>query len=85
MEVPLLQTSAGPRELTPISLQTGRNLAMNHPAFATHDSMLRDYLRILIKRKWIVLGSMGIIFGASLIASSAQYANLRCRRKHCHQ
>jgi polysaccharide biosynthesis transport protein len=69
MEVPLLQTSAGPRELTPISLQTGRNLAMNHPAFANHDSMLRDYLRVLIKRKWIVLGSMGIIFGASLIAT----------------
>ena len=42
---------------------------MNHPAFAPHDSILRDYLRVLIKRKWIVLGSMGIIFGASLIAT----------------
>src|SRR6185437_15806124 len=69
MEVPLLQTSAGPRELIPISMQTGRNVMMNHPAFASHDSILRDYLRVLIKRKWIVLGSMGIIFGASLIAT----------------
>lgn len=42
---------------------------INHPAFAPHDSILRDYLRVLIKRKWIVLGSMGIIFGASLIAT----------------
>lgn len=42
---------------------------MNHPAFSNHDSILRDYLRILIKRKWIVLGSLGIIFGASLIAT----------------
>src|SRR3954465_1883285 len=69
MDVPLLQTSPSPRELTPISMQTGRNLMMNHPAFAPHDSILRDYLRVLIKRKWIVLGSMGIIFGASLIAT----------------
>jgi succinoglycan biosynthesis transport protein ExoP len=50
-------------------MQTGRNVMMNHPAFAPHDSILRDYLRVLIKRKWIVLGSMGIIFGASLIAT----------------
>ncbi|HEY4661704.1 MAG TPA: polysaccharide biosynthesis tyrosine autokinase [Terriglobales bacterium] len=69
MDVPLLQTSPSPRELTPISMQTGRNVMMNHPAFAPHDSILRDYLRVLIKRKWIVLGSMGIIFGASLIAT----------------
>jgi exopolysaccharide transport family protein len=69
MDVPLLQTNSSPRELTPISVQTGRNVMMNHPAFTTNDSILRDYLRVLIKRKWIVLGSMGIIFGAALIAT----------------
>jgi polysaccharide biosynthesis transport protein len=50
-------------------MHPGRNVMINHPAFASHDSILRDYLRVLIKRKWIVLGSMGIIFGASLIAT----------------
>jgi capsular exopolysaccharide synthesis family protein len=50
-------------------MQVARNLAISHPSIATHDSILRDYLRVLIKRKWIVLGSMGIIFGASLIAT----------------
>ena len=69
MDVPLLQANSSSRELTPISVQAGRNVMMNHPAFSTHDSILRDYLRVLIKRKWIVLGSMGIIFGASLIAT----------------
>lgn len=69
MDVPLLQTNLSPRDLTPISMPPGRNVVMNHPAFGTHDSILRDYLRVLIKRKWIVLGSMGIIFGASLVAT----------------
>jgi polysaccharide biosynthesis transport protein len=69
MDVPLLQTNSGPRELTTVSMHPGRNVMINHPAFASHDSILRDYLRVLIKRKWIVLGSMGIIFGASLIAT----------------
>ena len=60
MDVPLLQTNPQSRELTPISVQISRNVMMNHPAFATHDSILRDYLRVLIKRKWIVLGSWGL-------------------------
>jgi len=42
---------------------------MNHAALGTHDSILRDYLRVLIKRKWTILGSVGIVFGASLIAT----------------
>jgi polysaccharide biosynthesis transport protein len=69
MDAPLVQTIAGPRELTPVPLQVSRNVAVIHPAAATHDSILRDYLRILIKRKWIVLGSLGVVFGASLIAT----------------
>ncbi len=69
MDAPLVQTIAGPRELTPVPLQISRNVSMIHPAVATHDSILRDYLRVLIKRKWIVLGSLGIVFGASLIAT----------------
>lgn len=42
---------------------------MSHPALATQDSILRDYLRVLIKRKWLVLGSLAVVFGGSLIAT----------------
>ena len=49
-------------------MQLSRTLA-NHPSLATNDSILRDYLRVLIKRKWLVLGSLAIVFGGSLIAT----------------
>lgn len=37
--------------------------------FASHDSLLRDYLRVLIKRKWVVVGCVIAIFSAVLIAT----------------
>jgi polysaccharide biosynthesis transport protein len=57
------------REMPPGPMQLTRNLAAIHPSAATQDSILRDYLRVLIKRIWIVLGTLAIIFGATLIAS----------------
>jgi len=59
----------GLREMAPAGMQINRNLAAIHPAMATQDSILREYLRVLIKRKWIVLGTLVAIFGASLIAT----------------
>src|SRR5215469_10621698 len=56
------------REMNPAS-QVNRNLAAIHPAMATQDSILREYLRVLIKRKWVVIGTLVAIFGASLIAT----------------
>jgi polysaccharide biosynthesis transport protein len=55
--------------MPPGPMQLTRNLAAIHPSAATQDSILRDYLRVLIKRIWIVLGTLAIIFGATLIAS----------------
>ncbi len=55
------------REVAPVQLN--RNLAAIHPALATHDSVLRDYLRVLIKRVWVVVGTLAVIFGATLIAT----------------
>jgi exopolysaccharide transport family protein len=55
------------REMVPA--QFSRSLAGVHPAFVNQDSILRDYLRILIKRIWIVAGTVAIIFGATLVAS----------------
>src|SRR6266498_1762190 len=57
------------REVLPSPAQLTRNLTAIHPAFATHDSILRDYLRVLIKRIWVVLWILAVIFGATLIAS----------------
>jgi len=68
---PAPATQLGPqnlRELSPVPMQLSRTLA-NHPSLATNDSILRDYLRVLIKRKWLVLGSLAIVFGGSLIAT----------------
>lgn len=55
--------------MPPGSMQLTRNLAGIHPAASNQDSILRDYLRVLIKRIWVVLGTLAIIFGATLIAS----------------
>src|SRR5689334_15415901 len=61
--------SQGLREMAPSSMQINRNLSAIHPAVAVQDSILREYLRILIKRKWVVLGTLALIFGAALVAT----------------
>ena len=67
---PVFQPNTGAlREVIAGPMQLTRNLAAIHPAAATQDSILRDYLRVLIKRIWVVLGTVAIIFGATLIAS----------------
>src|SRR5216684_2633564 len=40
-----------------------------YPALPVQDSVLREYLRVLIKRKWVVIGSVAIIFGVVAIAT----------------
>jgi polysaccharide biosynthesis transport protein len=68
--VPAIPASLQPvRELMPVPLQLTRGVAVNHPALSTHDSILRDYLRVLIKRKWLVLGTVALVFGGALIAT----------------
>src|SRR5579864_3851864 len=57
------------REVAPVPIQLNRNLSVLQPQFAMNDSALRDYLRVLIKRVWVVLGTLAIIFGATLIAT----------------
>jgi polysaccharide biosynthesis transport protein len=57
------------RELVPIPLQLNRSVSVTHPSLAAQDSILRDYLRVLIKHKWLVLGTLALVFGAALIAT----------------
>ncbi len=40
-----------------------------YPALPAQDSVLREYLRVLIKRKWVVISSVVIIFSAVTIAT----------------
>ena len=66
--------ASGP--LIPVNGQVLREVQADHPielnrqlgpsAYATlpgHDSPLREYLRVLIKRKWLVFSCLAIIFG----------------------
>jgi succinoglycan biosynthesis transport protein ExoP len=65
---PILQPSTQSlREVAPVPAQL-RNLAAIHPA-ALQDSVLREYLRVLIKRVWVVGGTLALVFGATLIAT----------------
>jgi len=40
-----------------------------YPVLPSQDSVLREYLRVLIKRKWIVISSVTVIFGVVAIAT----------------
>ena len=49
---------------TPASrLISGRGAASSYVAFPAHDSPLQEYLRVLVKRKWVVISSLALIFG----------------------
>lgn len=68
--VPVLQNQSPMlSDTAPNALQVRQNLATIHPGLASQDSILREYLRVLIKRKWVVLGALGLIFGGSAIAT----------------
>lgn len=59
----------GLREVeSPHSFEVGPTPAL-HVWTPPQESALREYLRVLIKRKWTVLGCLFIIFGIVLIAS----------------
>src|SRR5882724_4542312 len=72
--------ASGP--LIPVNGQVLREVQTDHPielnrqlgpsAYATlpgHDSPLREYLRVLIKRKWLVFSCLAIIFGVVALAT----------------
>jgi len=40
-----------------------------YPAVAVQDSVLREYLRVLLKRKWIVISSVALIVGVVAIST----------------
>jgi polysaccharide biosynthesis transport protein len=72
--------ASGP--LIPVNGQVLREVQADHPielnrqlgpsaysALPGHDSPLREYLRVLIKRKWLVFSCLAIIFGVVALAT----------------
>lgn len=68
--------------LIPVTGQVLREVQVDHPIelnrqlglsnysnLSGQDSILREYLRVLIKRKWLVLGCVAVIFGVVALAT----------------
>lgn len=68
---PLLPAGSGPlwRE-TQHGAELSRQVPIHmHPAQPAQDSVLRDYLRVLIKRKWVVISTLAVIFASVAVAT----------------
>jgi succinoglycan biosynthesis transport protein ExoP len=59
------------RELQPpFPIEFNRNPAPGaYPGVPTHDSLLREYVRVLIKSKWVVIGSLVLVVGVVAIST----------------
>ncbi len=58
------------RELHPDPLESTRQVVLSsYSSLPAQDSVLREYLRVLIKRKWLLLSSVAIIFGVVALAT----------------
>ena len=59
------------REVQPVyPIELNRQMGSGmYPSFPSQDSVLREYLRILIKRKWVVLASVAAIFTVIAVAT----------------
>jgi succinoglycan biosynthesis transport protein ExoP len=59
------------RELQPsFPIEFDRNAAPGaYPGVPTHDSLLREYVRVLIKSKWVVIGSLVLVVGVVAIST----------------
>lgn len=58
------------REVQTDPIELNRQLGPSiYSTMPSQDSVLREYLRVLIKRKWIVVSSLAIIFGAVTLAT----------------
>ena len=66
--IPANQNLRGMEGPFPIDLNRQNSPGM-YPTLPSQDSVLREYLRVLIKRKWVVVSSLAIIFAAVAIAT----------------
>ncbi len=58
------------RELQPpLPIEFNRNSAPGYPPVPTQDSLAREYLRVLIKNKWVVIGSVALVLGVVTVST----------------
>jgi polysaccharide biosynthesis transport protein len=59
------------RELqSPFPIEFNRNVGPGaYPGVPNHDSLLREYVRVLIKNKWVVIGSLVLVVGVVAIST----------------
>ena len=50
-------------------IELNRQLGPSYLTLPGQDSALREYLRVLIKRKWLVISCLAIIFGVVALAT----------------
>jgi len=67
---PLASTSNSVRDLQPSqTLDLGRPTGLHLPDPSSHGSTVGEYVRILVKRKWVVIATLATIFSVVAIAS----------------
>ena len=84
--------------LIPVNGQALREVQVDHPIelnrqlgpsylarYPAQDSVLREYLRVLIKRKWVVISCLAIIFGVVALATLRSTRIYDAYRHHRHQ
>lgn len=69
---PLVPLNAGgfrSLENAPFSEFERCDLARPYPTLTVHDSVLRDYLRVVVKHKWVIVGCLALIVGVVTIST----------------
>jgi len=71
---PLVPRNSGPREMQPVDpTELMKPLGSGlYTVLPSQESALREYMRVLIKRKWMVMACIAGIFAATAIASLRQ-------------
>lgn len=58
------------REIQAFPIEMNRQAAPAvYSPLPAQDSVLREYLRVLIKRKWVIISTLAVVFGAVAIAT----------------
>ena len=69
----------------PFPIEFNRNTAPGaYPAVLAQDSLLREYVRVLIKSKWVVIASVALDRGHRRDFHPPQHTHLRSGGEHRH-
>src|SRR5882672_7324401 len=58
------------REIQAFPIEMNRQITPTvYSPLPSQDSVLREYLRVLIKRRWVIISTLAVVFGAVAIAT----------------